>query len=281
MHQGRGGGEPSGKDMTQFHLDPETIAEYQAGALGFWHVVRRRRIAAHLAGCPDCSALARQLTQVSEILAAAPRPAMPADVAERLTAVLATEPPPSIPRTAHGRSSRLLAASGGPRRPRLVPATAVLVVLVALGIGGYTLSQPSAPSGHPATSNAASLPTSSAVNGRLTPDHVGTGHAATNGGQESYRVVASGTDYLRQSLRAQIIQETKASPLSVAAPPGALAGCVARVGAGFAVTFVDLARYQGRKAWVMASAGHAWVTGTSCSASRSDLLASVALAAPS
>lgn len=274
------------RNMTsqRVHLDPETIAEYQAGALGFWHVVRRHRIAAHLAGCPDCSALARQLTQVSEVLAAAPSPAMPADVAERLTAVLAAQPSPSATRTAHGRSSRLLAASGGPRRPRLVPATAVMVVLVALGIGGYTLSQTtgsSPASDHSAIGNAATARKSPAINGRLSPDHVGTGRPAVSGGELSYRVVASGTDYLRQSLRAQIIQKMKASPLSPAAPPPALAGCVARVGAGFAVTFVDLARYQGRKAWVMASAGHAWVTSTSCSASRSDLLASVALAAPS
>lgn len=261
------------------HLDAETIAEYQAGALAFWHVVRRRRIAAHLAQCPDCSSLARRLTQVSVVLAAAPVPAMPAGVAERLTAALSAESSPPAITAKPGRSRRLLTPSGG-RGPRLVPAMTAMAVLVALGVGGYTLSQttsPGASSGH-AASNAVSAPgKSSPVNGRIAPDHVGAGRTAAGGVQLSYRVVATGTDYLPQTLRAQVIREMKASVLSVASPPAALAACVARIGAGSVATFIDLAQYQGRKAWIVASAERAWVTGTLCSASRPDLLTSISL----
>ncbi len=264
--------------MNQFHLDAETIAEYQAGALAFWHVVRRRHIAAHLAQCPDCSSQARRLTQVSVVLAAAPVPAMPADVAERLTAALSAESSPGAITAKPGRSRRLLAASGG-RGPRLVPAMTAMVALVVLGVGGYALSQttsPGASSGH-AASNAVSASKSSAANGRFAPDHVGAGSTVAGGVQLSYRVVATGTDYLPQTLRAQVIREMKASVLSVASPPAALAACVARIGAGSVATFIDLAQYQGRKAWIVASAERAWVTGTLCSASRPDLLTSISL----
>ncbi|MGD0558532.1 MAG: hypothetical protein ABSA93_26590 [Streptosporangiaceae bacterium] len=260
--------------MNQFHLDAETIAEYQAGALAFWHVIRRRRIATHLAQCPDCSSLTRRLTQVSLVLAAAPLPAMPADVAERLTAALAAESSPSSITAAPSRSRRLLGASGG-RGPRLVPAMTAMVVLVALGIGGYALSQTSSPS--PLGGGNAAPEKPSAANGRLAPDHVGTERTGAGVEQPAYRVVATGTDYLPQTLRAQVIREMKAGLASVAAPPAALAACMARIGAGSVVTFVDLAQYQGRTAWIVASADRAWVTGTLCSASRPDLLTSISL----
>jgi hypothetical protein len=257
------------------HPDNETIAEYQAGALASWHVLRRRRVAAHLAGCPDCSATAQRLTRVSMVLAAAPHPAMPPDVAERLTAVLAAQSLDPHDKTTRGRSRRLLAAPGG-RRPALVPAAATVVALAAVGLGGYAISQsggsPAPTAAKPVSGPAISAGSSMHEGINVSPEHVGTGPRIP-----SYRVVASGTDYLPQTLRAQLGHEMQAAGLSTTAAPAALAGCLTRIGAESSAEFVDLARYQGRKAWVIASAGHAWVTGTSCSALRSDLVATVAL----
>lgn len=263
------------------HPDAETIAEYQAGALAPWRVLRRRRIAAHLARCQECASVSRRLSAVTAVLAATPALAMPIDVAERLTVVLAAQPSPAHSPTTHGRSRRLLTAPGG-RQPWLVP-VGVVVVLGLLGVGGFALSQGQ---GHGTsgissgtlrgTAGASGSPI--AGNGiEISPEHVG-GPRATPGGQTGYRVVASGTDYLPATLRVQVSGEMADNGLNAAIPPSALAGCVAKIRAGSVVRFVDLAKYQGRQAWVIASTGRAWVTGTMCSATMADLLATVALA---
>ena len=260
------------------HPDAETIAEYQAGALASWRVVRRRRVASHLAGCPECSAVAHRLAAVSSVLAAAPRPSMPLDVAERLTTVLAVQPSPDNAPSPHKRSRGLLAPPGG-RRPRFVPAAAALAILAAVGAGGYALSQTTGSAPREASAgSAASVPKPSFGNVGVSPERVG----ASNGVNHAvYRVVDSGTDYLEATLRAQLGREMADGALAPATAPRTLPGCLTRLGAASGVTFVDLARYQGRKAWIIGSANRAWVTGTACSSSLSDLFASVTLAATS
>jgi hypothetical protein len=263
------------------HPDAETIAGYQAGALARWRLLRRRRVAAHLAGCPDCAATARRLTTVTAVLASAVHPPMPAHVAERLTEVLATQPAPTTRETTHGRSKRLLEAPGG-RRPRLVPVGAVVVLLGILGVGGYFIGQAQGPSGTTASSSATRedhQPGPQITGGgfQMNPEHIGPQDSTPTGGRTSYRVVASGTNYLPATLRAQVGQEKGDMSLSGTGAPSALAGCIARLATGSAVQFVDIAKYQGRRAWVIASAARAWVTETSCSASGTDLLTTVAL----
>jgi hypothetical protein len=264
------------------HPDAETIAAYQAGALARWRLFRRRRVAAHLAGCRVCAATARRLTTVTAVLAAAHHPTMPANVAERLTEVLAAQPTPDSRLTTHGRSTRLLAPSGG-RRPRLVPVGVVVVILGVLGVGGYFLgqTQPSAGvSSSSATRSATRSGTDQSGGGvRMNPEHVGAQESTPGGQQSGYRVVASGTDYLPATLPAQVGQEMNDAALGKVAAPSALAGCVANVAAGSLVRFVDVAKYRGKRAWVIAASGRAWVTGTSCSATETDLLVTVALAA--
>lgn len=259
------------------HPDAETIAGYQAGALARWRLLKRRRVAAHLAGCPDCAATARRLTTVTAVLVSAPHPPMPAHVAERLTAVLAAQPTPSPNITTSGRSKRLLGTPGG-GRPRLVPVGVAVVLLGILGVGGYFIGQAQGPSGTTASSSPARQdhqPGVQVTGGGfgMNPERVG----PQDSGRTSYRVVASGTNYLPATLRAQVGREKGDSSLSGIGAPSALAGCIARLAVGSAVQFVDIAKYQGRRAWVIASAAHAWVTETSCSSSRTNLLAMIGL----
>jgi hypothetical protein len=251
------------------HPDAETIAAYQAGAPARWRLLRRRRVAAHIAGCPDCSATARQLTAVTAVLAAAPHPQMPAHVAERLTDVLAAQSTQGRSVTTHGRSSGLLAAPGG-HRPRLVPAGVIVVILGALGVGGYFLGQSHGPA--PVASSPVRGTSPSQTGIALNPEHIG-----AQDSEPGYRVVASGTDYLPTTLRMQVDHEANDPTLGSVSAPTAMAGCVAKVAEGSVVRFVDIAKYRGRRAWVIASTGRAWVTETSCSATGTDLLVTVAL----
>jgi hypothetical protein len=266
-----------------YHPDAETIARYQAGALARWRLLRRRRVAAHLARCPDCAAAARRTTAVTAVLAAAARPAMPADVAERLTEVLTTQTHPAPALTTHGRSRRLLTAPGG-RRPQLMPVGIAVLILGVLGIGGYFIGQNSGSSAGPSASSGVSVSGPHSATGgpgsgiKLNPEHVGP-EDSTPSGQVTYRVVSSGTDYQQATLGGQVTHEMADAALGAVAAPSGLAGCVARFAVDSAVRFVDIARYRGRKAWVIASSGRAWVTGTSCSAIGSDLLVTVPLAA--
>lgn len=263
------------------HPDAETIAGYQAGALARWRLLRRRRVAAHLAGCPDCAATARRLTAVTAVLASAPHPTMPANVAERLTEVLAAQSAPDTRVTTDGRSRRLLGTPGG-HRPRLVPVGAVVVLLAILGVGGYFLGQIHQPSGVTASSSAARESPQPGMNPsgngfQMKPEHIGAQESTAGTDQTGYRVVASGTNYLPATLGAQVSREMGDTTLGGAAAPPALASCIAKLAAGPGVRFVDIARYRGLRAWVIASSGRAWVTGTSCSASGTDLLATVSL----
>lgn len=70
------------------HPDADVLAEFREGLLG-----RRRsaRIQAHLAGCPRCASLCSGLAEVTELLARAPAPAIPDELAARLDRVLAAE----------------------------------------------------------------------------------------------------------------------------------------------------------------------------------------------
>ncbi len=70
------------------HPDPDVLAEFREGLLG-----RRRsaRIRAHLAGCSRCASVSGELAEVTELLARAPLPPVPEQLAARLDRVLAAE----------------------------------------------------------------------------------------------------------------------------------------------------------------------------------------------
>jgi hypothetical protein len=70
------------------HLDPEVLAEFDAGLIT-GH--RGAQISAHLAACEQCTAVGEQLAGVSALLMAVPAATMPDRLAERLDTVLAAE----------------------------------------------------------------------------------------------------------------------------------------------------------------------------------------------
>jgi hypothetical protein len=279
------------------HPESDALAEFRAGL-----VTGRRRasIASHLAACERCTGLSDQLSEVSVLLAAAPRPAMPDDVARRLDLVLAAE---AAQRHSAERpvddSPGHRASSPAPRRRwdfRLVtqrillPAAAVLV-LAAGGFGltrvGGSSSSSSAAAGSegaPAVPQASAASVPSAAAGA-------THRSGANPAFEAplnFQVVTSGTDYQPATLRQQLESELRQHAQPVAGPQvltsGSLRGCVLRVTAGTSpvtLTLVERAHFQGRPAIVIvAVSGHryqAWVAASGCSASSDHVLATATL----
>jgi hypothetical protein len=118
------------------HPDADTLAACREGLLG-----RRRssRIRAHLARCSRCASLDHELTAVSTLLASAPAPRIPDELAARLDTVLATE---SAART-RGESP---AADGVPATADGIPATTDGVPAAA-GATASPAGAPDAPAG--------------------------------------------------------------------------------------------------------------------------------------
>ena len=278
------------------HPESGVLAEYQAGL-----VTGRRRasIASHLATCDRCAGLSDQLGEIPALLAAAPHPAMPADVARRLDLVLAAEAAQrhSSERTADD-SPEHRATIPGPRRRWdfrlvtqriLVPAAAV----VALAAGGFGLSHvigSSASSSVAAGSEAAPAPSARPANG--------TAAARSEAGRPGavpafetparFQVVNSATNYLPATLRQQLETELQRHTQAAAAPQvlvsGSLKGCVLRVTHGTrpgTLVLVERAHFQGQPAIVIvAVSGHdraAWVAASGCSASTDHVLATATL----
>jgi hypothetical protein len=276
------------------HPESGVLAEFRAGL-----VTGRRQasIASHLEACDRCAGLSDQLGEIPVLLAAAPSPAMPDDVARRLDLVLAAEAAKrdSSERTVDDSPAHR-PASPGPRRRWdlrlvtqriLVPAAAVVV----LAAGGFGLSRVTgSSSSSSATSGSAAAPATAA---RPASGTAAARSEATRGSPAikaplNFPVVNSGINYLRATLAQQLETELQRHTRPGAGPQvvvsGSLKGCVLRVTQGTrpgTVALVDSARFQGQPAIVIvAVSGHhdvAWVTAPSCSASSDHVLATATL----
>jgi hypothetical protein len=163
----------------QWHPGTEALAEYREGLIGGF---RRRRLAAHVAGCGQCASVIERLDAVGSVLASVPAPAVPDEVERRIVAALAAEATArqtegtarqgAAPSAEPGRHARPSGASGAPgssrrrfrrpqrpQRPRrfrpvmtLVPAVACLL----LAGFGYLLSNLGGSSGPSGAVSAAS-----------------------------------------------------------------------------------------------------------------------------
>lgn len=276
------------------HPDPDTLAEFRAGL-----VTGRRRagITSHLAACDRCAGLSDQLAEILALLAAAPAPAMPGDVARRLDLVLAAEAAKrdSSERTADD-SPAGRASSPRPRRSWnyrlvaqriLVPAAAVVV----LAAGGYSLSRvtgSSSPSSAASRSEAAPAASAAPANGIAAPASALRSRSDAIPAIEAplkFEVVTSGTDFLRATLPQQLERELQRhAQVAAGTTLGPLKGCVLRVTKGTrpgTLALVETARFQGQPAIVIvAVSGHhdaAWVTASGCSASSDHVLATATL----
>jgi hypothetical protein len=295
------------------HLDADTLAEYREGLLG-----RRRsaRIRAHLSGCSHCSAADRDLAEVTTLLAAAPAPRMPDELASRLQGVLAAEAAArtTAPSQAQEQPAQRAADQDGRRRARptraphrrrvlalrVASATAVVAVLAAVGIdlahnsGGSNVGSGSSGAGAPALAPGHSS-AARAAGPDMVPNHASGGSSISVAGG-TVPVLHSGRDYQRASLAAQARAELGSYAARASALPGSVTGgtnqsvstvqgCVRRATGGVQPTLVDQARYQGQRATVIVQApaatrpGQVWVTGAGCSATHPDLLAHASLAA--
>ncbi|MFP5283695.1 MAG: hypothetical protein ACLGIF_09620 [Actinomycetes bacterium] len=132
------------------HVAADELADAAAGLLD---APSSDRVVRHLAGCPLCQETAAGLRRVTEVLAAAPTPAMPAAVAARLERALRGEQARRAGARAAGGSRVAPEAAGWPRptlgplqlppppRRRLALVGLVAAATTALaGFGGYLLS---------------------------------------------------------------------------------------------------------------------------------------------
>jgi DNA-binding FrmR family transcriptional regulator len=284
------------------HPDTDVLAEFHAGL-----ITGRRgaRISGHLAGCERCTALGRQLADVSTLLAAVPAPAMPQSVADRLDTVLVSEAAkrnyPERPRDDSLQESGSRHRRPGNRGFRLIALRVLApVAVVLLAAGGYGLSRlASGPSGHGSAESSAGRapvragPAQGAASGAASGAARGAGTGVVPGAEprakpqymspHRFTVTISNTDYRRATLRQQLEAELGASTSSRPArtPSGQLMSCVQRVTGDVLAVHVESARFEGRPATVIVvpkgSGEMAWVVGAGCSGTNRDLLDSTTL----
>jgi hypothetical protein len=287
------------------HVDANGLAELSAGLISGR---RATRIHTHLAGCQRCASVSAGLSGARVLLASVPPSPMPEVVTARLSAAIAAE---AAARSAAAAAPEQLTrghtpqpagtAGGGPPRRRWPGwtspvaarafATAAAVCLVAAG--GYAAVQlTSSGSSGPSVSAGPAIRTR--IGTAAGPYHVG---ASRGGGQvqvpaqSAFSVVASGIDYKRSTLSAQIESElsklsrvgpdTQAGKAIRHTPTAQQDACALEVTSGVTPTLVDAARYQGHPATIVALKqkgnpyAQAWVVGPKCSGAQSDQLTHV------
>jgi hypothetical protein len=259
-----------------------------------------------------------RLSEVAAYLASVPVPAMPEAVESRISAALAAEaaaPAGQAAARADGPpadGTRKLGPSRGratvrrhrrgdrPRRDfRLRPLTAAgaLVACLLLSGLGYAIAHSTTGSTYSSAPPASGSSASSAAAGpELGSSAVSSGAGAVPGppvgnSSASFTVTASGTKYqqatLPEQVRAELTvhhgQEAPGGAIpsagsTVAVPSPALQGCVLHLTGGASPRLVDRATYQGEPAYVVASSTRVWVVGLGCTAAKTELVVSVAVA---
>jgi hypothetical protein len=269
------------------HLDTDVLAEFRAGL-----ITGRRgvKIAAHLAGCDRCAALDDQLAGVSALLASVPAPPMPDSVAQRLDTVLAAEVSGKnyaerarVDRPGESAAHDQRAARHGFRLATwrvLVPAGAAMVLLAG---GGYGLSLlAGGPGSPPSFSSAAGRAASAGATEVPTPSAAAAapfnGASARRGGPLNRPVNVSAAT-LRQHVEAELRLPRALRPTK--ATSAQLSGCVQRLAGTNPPELVQSVQFNSQPATIIvARTGQdytAWVVGPGCSASRRDLLETIAV----
>jgi hypothetical protein len=260
----------------------------------------------------DTEAEAR-LSEVAAYLASVPVPVLPDAVETRINVALAAEaagshalgPAPARARVRRHGGKR---NSGGRSRRdflrRPVVAVGSLVVCLLLAGLGFTLalgSTPQTESSSAASGTAGSSFAAGSSSAGSRAAGIAPAASAAESGPEyagaasSFLVTASGTRYQRASLSEQVrtrltakgaagspgasVPAAGASSTSTGAgPTAALRGCVLHLTGDVPPRLVDRATYQGEPAYVIASSTRVWVVGLGCTATKTELVVSVALA---
>ena len=237
-----------------------------------------------------------RLSEVAAFLAAAPMPAMPEAVEARISAALATEAADFRPLGPAPKRARVRLHRGGDRRRRYGeflrrPATGIGALVVCLVVAlGLVISRGSTPTYSSASSagtaqgpnyGSASSSAASSAAGSSSSGFLGAAPApaaSAYAGPASFVVTASGTRYQRATLAQQVRARSTPATSAGTAPGATLRGCVLAVTDGALPRLVDRATYQGEPAYVIASSTRVWVVGLGCTATKTELVVSVALA---
>ncbi|MEW2356110.1 hypothetical protein [Spirillospora sp. NPDC029432] len=253
--------------MNPAHYDYDTLADLAEGLL---EDDQAASVNAHLESCADCRDRSADLADVSRILAEAPVPSIPAELASRIDSAIAAE-------SLSNATVVNLEQRRGRRHWRILSAAAATVIVLGGGavVGTVALDgnehQATAP---PLGDNKDAGSERSTSGARpSTSELIAPGEPAPE--KPAYKVTRSGVDYRADTLDQQVsgALDRSGELRSAAGPPDArLAGCVGAVTAGKPPELVDSATYDGEPATVIAApaatAGtlDVWVVGPDCSA---------------
>ncbi|MFA1546345.1 anti-sigma factor [Actinomadura chokoriensis] len=249
--------------MNPAHYDYDILADLAEGLL---EDDEAASVNAHLDTCAECRELSADLADVSRILAEAPVPSMPAELAERIDTAIAAE-------SMHNATVVSMEQRRGRRHWRILSAAAAAVVVVGGGatVGTMALDGVSGDHGK-AVTPAQDNPDQSR------PE---TGVAPNAAPATAFKVARSGTDYRAGTLGPQVdrlLADAQKVRAASGAPSAQLRGCVNGVTHGLTPALVDNATYEGAPATVIAVHGDSpgkwkiWVVGPDCSAGSRHIL---------
>ncbi|TDB73322.1 hypothetical protein E1264_41485 [Actinomadura sp. KC216] len=253
--------------MNPAHLDYDVLADLAEGLL---EDDEAASVSAHLDTCADCRDLSADLADVSRILAEAPAPSMPAELADRIDTAIAAE-------SLNTAAVASLEERRGRRHWRILSAAAAAVIVLGGGaaVGTIALDNTSGDQGQ------ASAPPQDNARTGITGSQKESGGMAPNAAPApAFAVSSSGTDYRAGQLAAQVDQVTGATQKLSApeAPDTRLRGCVLALVGERKPVLVDQARYEGNPATVIATPGdtpgklNVWVVSPDCSAQNQTVL---------
>lgn len=251
--------------MNPAHYDYDILADLAEGLL---EDDEAASVNAHLDTCAECRELSADLADVSRILAEAPVPSMPAELAERIDTAIAAE-------SLNNATVVSMEQRRGRRHWRILSAAAAAVIVLGGGaaVGTTALDGVSGDHGRAATP------------AQDNPDQSGSGHGmAPNSAPApvaAFTVTRSGTTYHAGTLGSQtgrVLAGGQELRGRSGSPSAQLRGCVRGVTHGQAPTLVDQATYEGNPATVIATQGdgsgkwNIWVVGPDCSAQNQHVL---------
>ena len=249
--------------MNPAHYDYDVLADLAEGLL---EDDEAASVNAHLDTCAECRELSADLADVSRILAEAPVPSMPAELAERIDTAIAAE-------SMHKATVVSMEQRRGRRHWRILSAAAAAVIVVGGGATVGTMALDGVNGDH----GQASAPAQD------NPDQSGSekGMGPNAAPAAAFTVARSGTDYRAGTLGSQVdrLLADGQKLRAASGPPSAqLRGCVNGVTRGRTPALVDAAKYEGTAATVIAVPGdhsgkwNIWVVGIDCSAQNQHVL---------
>jgi hypothetical protein len=279
--------------------DPEEEFSAEADQLDTEAEARLSEVAAYLASVPvpampDAVESRISATLAAEAAARAGRAAAPADPAPPEGAPPDAAPADGARKLRPSRRPPVRRHRRGDRprrgfRVRPSAAAGALVACLLLSGLGYAIAHSTTGSTFSNASPASAPAASSAAAGsgsRSSANSSSAGNTST-----SFSVTASGTKYeqvtLPEQVRAKLTvhhgQEAPGGAVpsaasTVAVPSPALQACVLHLTGGTPPRLVDRATYQGEPAYIVASSTRVWVVGLGCTAAKTELIVSVALA---